>query len=44
MILFGIIGTVLALGRWDILWISLGMISFVLMLGIRKVEDVYWLR
>ena len=44
MIIFGIIGTVLALGRWDILWISLGMISFVLMLGIRRVEDSYRLR
>jgi len=44
LILIGIVGMILALERLDFLWLSLGAISFVLMLGIRKVKDAYWLK
>jgi len=39
LILGGIIGMILALRRLDFLWISLGAVSFLMMLGIRRVED-----
>ena len=44
LILLGVIGMILALGRLDLLWLSLGAISFFLMLGIRKVNDATMLK
>ncbi len=39
-VLLGLVGLALSLRRFDIFWLSLGLISFALMLGVAKVDDV----
>jgi len=43
-ILIGIIALTLALRRLDIFWLSLGLVSFVLMIGVVKVEEAFRLK
>lgn len=43
-VIFGVVAFALTLQRYDIFWLTIGVISFIMMIGVVKVEDVPWLK